>query len=70
MEWKRNSFGVSETESFGVLETESFGVLETDVSFPGDFCAYVLTCHCWSGNEIFEQEILLHHHFPELLTQE
>ncbi len=37
MEWKLNSFGVSEMESFGVSETESFGVLEMDVLFPGVF---------------------------------
>ncbi len=71
--------------SFSVLETEfCFRVTRKWLfCFLVFFCAYVLTYYGWSknkifeweiscrnGNKIFEREILLHHHFPVLLTQE
>ncbi len=55
--WNWNSFGVSETEfRFSVTRKWMF--------------RFLVFFHGCSGNEIFEQEILLHHHFPLLLTQE
>ncbi len=71
-EWSGNRI-VSVSQKQKVLVSQKwkvFGVSETDVLFPGVFHAYVLTCHGWSENKIFEQEILLHHHFPVLLAQE
>jgi hypothetical protein len=70
--WKRKVLVSQKRNSFGVLETEfRFHVTRKQMfRFLVFFCAYVLTCLGWSKNEIFEQEILLHHHFPVLLTQD
>ncbi len=70
--WKRIVLVSQKRNSFGVLEMEfCFHMTRKWMfCFLVFFHAYVLTCHGWSKNKIFEQEISLHHHFPVLLTQE